>query len=244
MPYVIDRIETDKLSVGGLQIQKPKDPREYILSKENFEEVTYSLDRGEFILNNEYFTFPNDTLYVLSSIETYLKFQEGQVLINPTLIESKKINVSSSVETFLKFWEATNGNVSYNYNSKTGFQEQFLKLINDPAYFDETNLQNKAELIDRILDKGIVEFGEIGEGSKIVYTEILKKTILTVEQARLRMQNGNLDNTTLLRELFDIIIDKGIVVRTYKTNLIISSVEKYLQFLESESNNGGGEVPA
>ena len=56
------------------------------------------------------------------------------------------------------------------------------------------------------------------------------------------MQDGNLENYVILKRLFDIIIDKGIVVRTYKNNLIISSVEKYLQYLEAE--NSGGAVPA
>jgi hypothetical protein len=240
MPFVIDRIETDKLSVGGLQIQKPKDPRDYILSKEDFETVSYSLDSGEFILNNDYFTFPEDELYVLAGVETYLKFQEAQTIIEPSVLQNKKINVTSSIETNLKFLGA--GTVNYNYTSKTGFQQQLLELINDTTYFDEEVLQTKVEFTDRVLDKGIIEFGQIGGGSKLVYSEILKKTIAPVQLAIGAMQNGNLENYDLLKNLFDTIIDKGIVVRTYKNNLIISSVEKYLQFLEAE--NAGGAVPA
>jgi hypothetical protein len=240
MPFVIDRIETDKLSVGGLQIQKPKDPRDYILSKEDFETVSYSLDSGEFILNNDYFTFPEDELYVLAGVETYLKFQEAQTIIEPSVLQNKKINVTSSIETYLKFLEAVA--VNYNYNSKTGFQQQLLELINDTTYFDEGVLQTKTNFTDRLLDKGIVEFGQIGGGSKLVYSEILKKTIVSVQLVIGSMQNGNLENYDLLIRLFDTIIDKGIVVRTYKNNLIISSVEKYLQFLDEE--NAGGAVPA
>jgi hypothetical protein len=242
MPFVIDRIETDKLSVGGLQIQiqKPKDPRDYILSKEDFETVIYSLDSGEFILNNDYFTFPEDELYVLAGVETYLKFQEAQTIIEPSVLQNKKINVTSSIETNLKFLEAVT--VNYNYTSKTGFQQQLLELINDTTYFDEEVLETKTNFTDRLLDKGIVEFGQIGGGSKLVYSEILKKTIVSVQLVIGSMQNGNLENYDLLIRLFDSIIDKGIVVRTYKNNLIISSVEKYLQFLEAE--NAGGEVPA
>jgi hypothetical protein len=241
MPLSVDKLSTRSLLVDGAEIKnKPKDPRDYILSKEDFETVIYSLDRGEFILNNDYFTFPEDELYVLASVETYLKFQEAQTIIEPSVLQNKKINVTSSIETNLKFLEAVT--VNYNYTSKTGFQQQLLELINDTTYFDEEVLETKANFTDRLLDKGIVEFGQIGGGSKLVYSEILKKTIALVQLVIGSMQNGNLENYDLLIRLFDSIIDKGIVVRTYKNNLIISSVEKYLQFLEAE--NAGGAVPA
>jgi hypothetical protein len=242
MPFKIDTIETDKLSVGGLQIQKPKDPREYVLSKETFENVIGSLDKGEYLLNNEYFTFPEDTLYVLSSVETYLKFQEATKNVDPSLLENKKINVNASIETYLKFWEATNGAVNYNYNSKTGFQQQLLELINDTSYFDEEVLQTKTEFTDRLLDKGIVEFGQIGEGSKLNYSEIFKKTIFNIETVTQRVSSDNSDNYLLIQLFFDRMIDLGIVVRTFKGNLIISSVETYLKFLEDVSNSPA--VPA
>jgi hypothetical protein len=241
MPLNVDQISASSVLVDGVEIKnKPKDPRDYILSKEDFETVTYSLDSGEFILNNDYFTFPEDELYVLAGVETYLKFQEAQTSIEPSVLQNKKINVTSSIETNLKFLEAVA--VNYNYNSKTGFQQQLLELINDTTYFDEGVLQTKTNFTDRLLDKGIVEFGQIGGGSKLVYSEILKKAIATVQMVINNMQNGNLENYDLLKNLFDTIIDKGIVVRTYKNNLIISSVEKYLQFLDAE--NAGGAVSA
>jgi hypothetical protein len=241
MPLYVDKLSTISLLVDGVEIKnKTKDPRDYILSKETFEKVMESLDNGEYLLNNDYFTFPEDELYVLASVETYLKFQEAQTIIEPSVLQNKKINVNASIETYLKFLEAVA--VNYNYNSKTGFQQQLLELINDTTYFDEGVLQTKTNFTDRLLDKGIVEFGQIGGGSKLVYSEILKKAIATVQMVINYMQNGNLENYDLLKNLFDIIIDRGIVVRTYKNNLIISSVEKYLQFLEAE--NAGGAVPA
>lgn len=236
MPFVIDNIVTEKLSVEGLQIQKPKDPRDYILSKEKYDEVFDSLDKGEFILNNNYFNFPEDTLYVLSSVETYLKFQEAQVNMEPSVLQNKKINVNSGIETYLKFWEATNGNVNYNYTIKTGFQKQLLELVSDTTYFDEGVLQTKSEFINRVIDKGIVEFGQIGEGSKLNYSEIFKKTIFDIDTVTQRFSSDNSDNYLLIQLFFDIMIDKGIVVRTFKENLIISSVETYLKFLEVVSN--------
>jgi hypothetical protein len=242
MPFVIDNIVTEKLSVEGLQIQKPKDPREYVLSKETFENVIGSLDKGEYLLNNEYFTFPEDTLYVLSSVETYLKFQEAIISREPTLLENKKINVNASIETYLKFAEAVT--ITYNYTNKTGFQQEILKLINDTTYFKENELETKSEFIDRIIDKGIVEFGQIGESSKLVYSEILKKSILSIEKVLQIMEGQDSNNETILRNLFDNIIDKGIVVRTYKGNLIISSVETYLKFAEAEYNNNNPAVLA
>ena len=242
MPLNVDKISASSVVVDGVEIKnKPKDPRDYILSKEDFESAIYSLDGGEFIVNNNYFNFPEDELYVLAGVETYLKFNEAQLMINPSVLQNKKVNVISSIETNLKFLEATIG-VDYNHTSKTGFQQQLLELINDTNYFDEGVLQTKIDFTDRILDKGIVEFGQIGDGSKLVYSEILKKTIITVQLAISYMQDGNLENYVILKRLFDIIIDKGIVVRTYKNNLIISSVEKYLQYLEAE--NSGGAVPA
>jgi hypothetical protein len=242
MPFVIDNIVTEKLSVEGLQIQKPKDPREYVLSKETFENVIGSLDKGEYLLNNEYFTFPEDTLYVLSSVETYLKFQESIISREPTLLENKKINVNASIETYLKFAEAVT--ITYNYTNKTGFQQEILKLINDTTYFKENELETKSEFIDRIIDKGIVEFGQIGESSKLVYSEILKKSILSIEKVLQIMEGQDSNNETILTNLFDNIIDKGIVVRTYKGNLIISSVETYLKFAEAEYNNNNPAVLA
>jgi hypothetical protein len=241
MSFNTDRIETEKLYVNGLEIKKPKDPREYILSKDTFENTIGSIDKGEYLLNNEFFTFPKDTLYVLSSIETYLKFQEAMVSVDPSLLENKKVNVNSSIESYLKFWEATNRTVNYNYTNKTGFQQELLKLINDKTYFKENELETKSEFFDRIIDKGVVEFGEIGEGSKIVYSEILKKSNLNIETVNSIVNSQDSDNDVILRSLFDRIIDKGIVVRTYKGNLIISSVETYLKFQENINNNA---VPA
>jgi hypothetical protein len=262
MPLKVDKLIATEIVADGYEIKSPsKDPREYALGKGTYEDVFGKVinipsagnvefngilgntpGSGEYILNNDYLNFPENSLYVLASVETYLKFQEAQAQWNQSVLTNKKLNISASIETYLKFWEANLfANIDYNYTNKTGFQSEFLKLINDNTYF--TNPNNKGELLDRVNDKGIVEFGQIGEGSKLVYSEILKKMILTPRNIYTICNNpenpnvDNLDNNYIIYGLFDRFLDNGIVVREFKGNLIISSVEEYLRFGEVEANN-------
>ena len=254
MPLKIDKLITSEIFVDGYEIKSPsKDPREYALGKGKYVDVFgvdgifgNSIYGGEYILNNDYFNFPENSFYVLASVETYLKFQEGQVEWDQSVLTNEKLNIEGSVETYLKFWEANYSqplgyNIEYNYTNKTGFQSEFLKVINDDTYF--TNIINKSQLFDRLIDKGIVEFGQIGEGSKLVYSEILKKMILPIQiiaEICNYTDNPNIDRTDnnyVIYGLFDELIDKGIVVREFKGNLIIGSVEQYLKFGEREAIN-------
>jgi hypothetical protein len=212
------------------------DPREYTLDKTTITRsqgntIISPLDQGEIIFNNEELLFPENEIYVLSSIESYLKFQEGLSL---EYLNGRKINVASNVNEYLKFLEAaTNEEIDYNYTNSTGFIDQYLELINDTTYFKEGELQRKGDFLDRLNVTGIVEMGQIGEGSKLVYSHILKNIILGIEQWLVLAESSGSDNDPILREIFLLILKRGIVVREYKGNLIIASVEEYLKFAEA-----------
>jgi hypothetical protein len=237
------------------------DPREYILDKISISTNPIQLlplDQGEIIFNNEKLLFPENGIYVLSSVETYLKFAEAvRDLEEEGYLDGRKINVATNVETYLKFAEANAefgidyNYIDYNYTNNTGFIDQYLELINDTTYFKEGELQRKGDFLDRLNGIGIVEMGQIGEGSKLVYSHILKNIILEIELwFQLAEANGS-DNDPILREIFILILQRGIVVREYKGNLIIASVETYLKFVEAIQSGGivdygeggGGGVP-
>jgi hypothetical protein len=253
----------EKLAKNGNFI----DPREYILKNSKIELTDNNyiriqpLENGEYILNNEDLLFPENEIYVLSTVETYLKFAEA-VASNPIYLNNRKLNIVASAETYLKFAEATISH-SYNNNNQTGFIEQFLQLINDPTYAKDGEIIRKSDLINCLIagiysSAGIVELGQIGEGSKLVYSHILKKLILgensLVNLLGIQEIVGN-DNDSTLRYILERLLLHGIVVREYKGNLIISSVESYLRWLEAEGGtpdyiqkyelgSGGGAVPA
>jgi hypothetical protein len=240
------------------------DPREYTLDKtaitryENGNFKLSPLDQGEIIFNNENLLFPENEIYVLSTVETYLKFAEAvsgeydynvESLIPNGYLNGRKINVVSNVNEYLKFLEATiNQEIDYNYTNSTGFIDQYLELINDTTYFKEGELQRKGDFLDRLNVTGIVEMGQIGEGSKLVYSHILKNIILGIEQWLVLAESYGSDNDPILREIFLLILERGIVVRESKGNLIISSIETYLFFANAistfedylEPEDGGG----
>jgi hypothetical protein len=229
------------------------DPREYTLDKTAITRpqgntIISPLDQGEIIFNNEKLLFPENEIYVLSSIESYLKFQEA---VSSEYLNGRKINVAGSVETYLKFAEAAAG-VDYNYTNNTGFIDQYLELINDTTYFKEDELQRKGDFLDKLNATGIVEMGQIGEGSKLVYSHILKNIISDIESWLVLAEANGSDNDPILREIFLLILNRGIVVREYKGSLVIAEVEEYLKFVEAgssfedyvESEGGGGEIPA
>ena len=234
------------------------DPREYTLDKTAITRsqgntIISPLDQGEIIFNNEELLFPENGIYVLSSVETYLKFAEAVGFLEEEgYLNGRKINVAASVETYLKFAEAAT--VDYNYTNNTGFIDQYLELINDTTYFKEGELQRKQDFLDRSIDYGIVEMGQIGEGSKLVYSHILKNIILGIEQWLVLAEANGSDNDPILKEIFLLILERGIVVREYKGNLVISRVEEYLKFAEAlgpgsniidyVESEGGGGVPA
>ena len=196
------------------------------LQPEAFDRV---LDKG-LVLTNESgeFETPEKNVYVFASVETYLKFNEALTTNNES-DDDIDINIAASVETYLKFNEAVRYypqvfNLNYNYENQTEFLSTWLNIINwsNIEWSDRTEeVEGKVEILDRVLDKGIVELGYLKIKN---YSEVYENP-----------------------EVFDRILDKGIVVsyREINNNILISSVETYLKYAEAVGlTSGGGGVPA
>jgi hypothetical protein len=184
------------------------------LQAESFDRI---LDKG-LVLTNESgeFEAPEKNVYVFASVETYLKFNEV-VATNNESDDDIDINIAASVETYLKFNEAVRNNqqvfsLNYNYENQTEFLSTWLNIINwsNIEWSDKTEeVQDKVQIFDRIVDKGIVELGYLKIKN---YSEVYENP-----------------------EVFDRILDKGIVIsyREINNNILISSVETYLKYADA-----------
>ena len=226
------------------------DPRDFIIQKISKELSYTALERGV-IQSDTGFDLPDNGIYVLSSVETYLKFAEAVSSGDSTTYgvsdpytlthpfgssASINVNISSSVETYLKFSEATSGsnlNVSYGL---TDFSENFISLIDNKSYLDR-NSTTDAEFLDRILDKGIVEFGSFNNKSKLDYYNVMKNFNTTIESyLKIAESDGMMDETfyktILLGGSVMGLLDYGIAVYKFNGIISISSVESLLKLLE------------
>jgi hypothetical protein len=162
----------------------------------------------------------NVSIYVISSVETFLKFSEA-IGFNRGNTPTCCTQITASVETSLKF------------------NENFGDLPTNPVPSCPTNfnscmntLKNSltSEGVDRLLDKGVVEYGSLSGFSQICrIDEFIDLTI------SLDPQSGTKE------EIIDRIIDKGIVVSCYDDEIVISSVETWLKYAEA---NGLTSIPA
>ena len=146
-------------------------------------------------------------VYVFASVETFLKFAETIGGLNCCL------HTTSSVETNLKLVEAVGGTLEVptcpqNYNSCI-----------DSLFEDLT-----PEEIDRILDKGIVEYGSISGDSQVC-------RIHDFINLSYNNQIGAVPSTK--GEILDRLLDKGIVIACSETEIIIASVETYLKWADA-----------
>jgi hypothetical protein len=219
------------------------DPRDFIIQKSSKEsDISFDALRRGIIQPNTGFDLPDDGVYVLSSVETYLKFAEAVGMTGDpytslypfgSTSSVYNVNVSASVETYLKYAEATNGSSLNSSYGGTDFSENFISLINNTSYLDRTGISD-AEFLDRILDKGIVEFGSFNNKSKLDYYDVLKNFNMNIEDYLKYSTDG-----TYFPYILDIILDKGIVVYTFNGIMSISSVETSLKLIEAQRSGGG-----
>ena len=233
------------------------DPRDFILlksSKENIGSFLNSLSLGV-VQSNTNFILPDNSIYVLSGVESFLKFAEACRITggNSSYLSkypfsddtiTHKLSLVSSIETSLKFFEAmgyTSDNLSdLNVSwSGTNFSDNFLSLINNLGYIERTDI-TKPEFLDIIIDKGIVEFNTVGNKSKIDYYDIIKNFDINIETY---LGITNAYNTPFL-SIMNMIMDRGLVVYTFNGIMTVSSIESFLKLIEVQKSNESGPVPA
>ena len=152
--------------------------------------------------------------YAIGSVETYLKYGEA-------LGFQSDYSVFASVENYLKAAEA---HLPIRQN------KLFLPSINRLRVLDEVN----AEVVDRLLDKGVAESGD--------WSLILRFVRDCKKWADLEGIN-----VTEFSIIIDTILDRGIVFSQFTENsATISSVETYLRLAEAQGLTGGGgaAIPA
>ena len=164
----------------------------------------------------------NVSVYVISSVETFLKFAEAigfTMGLKPTCCT----HLAASVETTLKFTEA----FGIPENPVPTCSKNFNSCIN--------TIKNTLtpEGIDRLSDKGVVEYGSLSGSSQLC--RINDFIDLSIE----------LDPTSSSKEeQLDRILDKGMVISCYDDEIVTASVETWLKWAEANGLTGGGAVPA
>jgi hypothetical protein len=241
-------------STGKITILEPTelavdkiDPRDFIISNPLSIDAGFNnsllvaLDKGYVTQYDDNFKQPLNGIYLLSSVETSLKFLEAvnqwteYPLDNATTYD---IGIAASIETYLKFEEAVE---TYDINLRIGntdFADAFADLLLNTEFTTE-NLEQKTEVLGRILNQGIVEFSLIGANSKLDYLESFRRIEEFVEGAFIDIQwlLNNPEWSNVFPEDFNRILDKGIVVYSLPTGgIFISSVETSLKFFDEINN--------
>jgi hypothetical protein len=195
-------------------------------------------------------------LYAVASVETMLKLFEI-VLINvpvPAIpsplsavsqgsFEGCCSNIIASIETYLTYSEAviTEGSpipanpspLSSNVSPLvTPCCNGFTECVDELLCWVTQNTRNPYEAVDRTLDKGIVEFGNIVNNcTNTIQSSICKLVQLLIEYISVDSNPGTSSNA----DIIDRILDKGIVVYCDPTSgdIVIASVETWLKYYEA-----------
>jgi hypothetical protein len=185
----------------------------------------------------------NYRIYLLASVETSLKYFEGAGLTESAPVPASpltavdpnpKLNCclhyEASVETSLKLTNGTGGydgignDIPNNLKScSTNFNSCISDLFNTFT----------PEEIDRILDKGIVEYGSISGQSQVC---LLKTLVDLAYNSQPRISASR-------QEILDRLLDKGFVISCYNGEMSISSVETFLNWY-NDYILGPAPVPA
>jgi hypothetical protein len=182
-----------------------------------------------------------DDVYVLASVETFLKFNESLYSninnINCYFQGGCCSNVFAGVETMLKYREAT-GRYD-NSNCCNGFTECVDELFCWMTQNSKTSSEDK----DRILDKGIVEFGNIVNNCTGSRSSSLCKLVeLLAESYSIDPKSQSFTKS----EIIDRILDKGIVIYCNPDtgDISFASVETWLKYAEAIGIYCDLQIPA
>jgi hypothetical protein len=189
---------------------------------ENFDRI---IDKGSVIPKGEICcptcdsTNTNTPMYFIASVETALKFIQA---VNNIYFCNCCYDVIASIETKLK-WNEAYSSISFgedcvgeNENVCPNATKSFLSSIEQ--MFNSLTSEER----DRVLDKGIVEFGSTG-------TSNLPHLMNFVNTQKELIYN-DISTTT---EIWDRILDKGFASFCYGDNVYIGSVETVLKAVEA-----------
>jgi hypothetical protein len=233
------------------------------------EDLDRILDKGFITTNcNICCSSCNDT-WVLASVETFLKYAEAvgitQTAAVPALaytingcpdLDPCCSNVAASVETYLKYAEAMGGTASAAVPAgpfPISLVEQaimenvftccngFNECVDDLFCWITQGVTGPGDVVDRFLDKGIVEYGSITNNCTDASTSSICKFVdLLAEYIPLDKNNRSSKG-----EIVDRILDKGIVVYCGENGEIsIASVETWLKYAEAVGITCSAAVPA
>jgi len=172
-------------------------------------------------------------VYVLASVETYLKFAESGFSGDCC------VNVYSNTETYLKYAEAVGpvaptGNLNEGENNlgtccSPNLEECFNKFLCWSTSIDDGSRPSNSPLttLDRALDKGIVEYGSFEDSCT---GEISSGLCILVEFLKSKPDILFGDSAA---EVLDLLLDKGLAVVCVGGEIKIGSVERILGFLEA-----------
>jgi hypothetical protein len=179
------------------------------------------LDKGIIFPQSTEICCPPCNPYILSSVETFGK------IVNEGLVElSCCYNATATAEVYLTFLQLADSAGIENCENNNSFSDCFVEI---------QDILSPEEL-DRLLDKGIVETGHIGEdgsgGSNLcIFANLVKSAYF--------LQPPPPPAFSSIAEIIDRILDKGIVIECSNDTLFISSVETYNNF----KLGGGSAVP-
>jgi hypothetical protein len=215
------------------------------------------LDNGIFLPHVENLELPDTGFYAISAVETFQKLLSpdyGGIFTYPFVVDLLKIkttdySIFGSRETYgVRYLQYIKFVSPMNTIKNPVLNEDFLNKL---VMFEQYNTLYNAEILDRINDKGIIEFGLINGKSQLDILFYLSNQLGIVVS-----ENQNGDQEFSFGEFFiDRINDKGIVIidtnkfsninqfteHQFRKGLMIISVEGFINYLE---NNTGVSVPA
>jgi len=175
-----------------------------------------------------------DGVYSLSSVETFLKLIEAIITWPDFYTQNNNCctNTFASTETFLKLQEFQDFNPEYTIaECCNGFNECKDELI---CWITET-ARNSSIVIDRLQDKGLVEYGAIQNNCTGAVSSSICKLVNLLEKYE------NVSTTESRSDFIDRMLDKGITISCFEGETHMASTETWLKYAEAIEV---GAVPA
>jgi len=218
------------------------------------------LDKGLNFPNCGYCCPDCEGVYVLASVETFIKFGEAVGItipaVPPASPSSNNLlgsfgndtglvccsNVYASVETYLKYAEAVGITIStavealpLSANTEENSAEfvqtccnGYDECVDELICWATKNISRPDVFIDRLQDKGLVEYGQIQNNCTGAVSSSICKFVDLFEKYK------NVKLTTDKPGFIDRLLDKGVVISCDSNgNMHIASVETWLKYAEA-----------